>query len=302
MLPANSEAIRFRDHLIVAELSFMIAALFVLALGVASAVMELQGPRGGGQPAGADAVLILPLRVHILSSRDLELADCKLRDADVTRIVGKLNEIWSKAGVYFGLEAIVREPAVQTQRFRELVKHKKGEIEATDYLTLLPRTGRAADGFHAFLFHELPMNGVSLVDDIVIVNEQAQLNPVNGGIDEPIPRVLGFTIGVTLGLTPRRAPETSLLAVGTTGTELDASDVALARGVAKTFKGVMTVEETQRAAAAAQAAGQADRAKLLRSWLTEIAAAKTSPAKGRRAAEVQPARAAAKNECGPEAP
>ena len=98
----------------------MIAALFVLALGVASAVMELQGPRGGGQPAGADAVLILPLRVHILTARDLELADCKLRDSDVTRIVGKLNEIWSKAGVYFGLEAIVREPAAQTHRFREL--------------------------------------------------------------------------------------------------------------------------------------------------------------------------------------
>jgi hypothetical protein len=114
--------------------------------------------------------------------------------------------------------------------------------------------------------------------------------------------VLGFTIGVTLGLMPRRAPETSLLAVGTTGTELNAADVVLARGVAKTVEGVMTVEEAQKAAVAAQAAGQADRAKLLRSWLTEIAAAKKAPAKGRRTADVQPARAAAKNECGPEAP
>jgi hypothetical protein len=146
------------------------------------------------------------------------------------------------------------------------------------------------------------MNGVSLVDDIVILNEQAQLNAVNGGIDEPIPRVLGFTIGVTLGLTPRRAPETSLLAVGTTGTELNAADVALARGVAKTVEGVMTVEEAQKAAVAAQAAGQVDRAKLLLSWLTEIAAAKKAPEKGRRTADVQPARAAAKNECGPDAP
>jgi hypothetical protein len=39
------------------------------------------------------------------------------------------------------------------------------------------------------------MNGSALVDDIVIVTKQAQLNPVEGGIDEPIPRVLGFTIG-----------------------------------------------------------------------------------------------------------
>jgi enoyl-CoA hydratase/carnithine racemase len=99
------------------------------------------------------------------------------------------------------------------------------------------------------------MNGSALVDDIVIVTEQAQLKPVEGGIDEPIPRVLGFTIGVALGLEARRVPETSLLALGTTGTDLSAGDIDRARRVAKTVTGVMTIDETQKAAAAAQAAG-----------------------------------------------
>jgi hypothetical protein len=169
----------------------MIATLLVLAIAIATVGDATQGPRAVARPPAAKVSLIVPLHVHVLSSRDLTLADCKLRDADITRIVG-----------------------------------------------------------NAFFFHELPMNGSALVDDIVIVTEQAQLNPVEGGIDEPIPRVLGFTIGVALGLEARRVPETSLLALGTTGTDLSAGDVDRARRVANTVTGVMTIDEAQKAAAA----------------------------------------------------
>jgi hypothetical protein len=278
----------------------MIATSLVLAIGIATVAEAPQGPRPGAPPPAADAFLIVPLSVHILTSRDLKLADCKLRDADITRIVGKLNTIWSKAGIYFGLEAIVREAAAQTERFRQVVERKKGEIAVLDYLTLLPKPSRGIDGFHAFFFHELPMNGSALVNDIVIVTEQAQLKPVEGGIDEPIPRMLGFTIGVALGLEARRAPETSLLALGTTGTDLSAGDVDRARRVANTVTGVMTIDEAQKAAAAAQAAGQADRAKRLRSWLAEIAAVKKANAKGRRARNDPPASSKVNSDCGPQ--
>ncbi len=107
--------------------------------------------------------------------------------------IGKLNTLWSKAGIYFGLETIVREPAAQTDRFRQLVERKNGKLGVLDYFTLLLKPGRGFDGFHAFFFHDLPMNGASVVEDIVIVTEQARLKPVEGGIDEPIPRVLGFS-------------------------------------------------------------------------------------------------------------
>jgi len=69
-------------------------------------------------PPAADQFLIVPLRIHILRTPDLELANCKLEDGDVERVVCNLNTIWSKAGIVFGIESIVHEAAVQRERFR----------------------------------------------------------------------------------------------------------------------------------------------------------------------------------------
>jgi hypothetical protein len=251
------------------EFIIMLALSLLLAIGLATPSGE-QGPaRDGAQPSGADTVLIVPLRIHILTTPDLDLADCKLRDTDVTRIVGKLNKIWRDAGIYFGLESIVREPAAQIERFRLLVELNEGKMSAEDFALLLPKPSRAFDGLQAVFFRELPMNGAYLGDDLAIIQEGARLNEVKGGIDEPIPRVLGFTLATALGLEARQGPGTSLLAMGTTGVELDPREIERARRVAKTVKGVMTAAEAQRAAVAAQAAGQAERAKRLRAWLEE---------------------------------
>jgi hypothetical protein len=248
----------------------MSAATFVLVTGIATFAGFSQPLDEAAQPITSDRFLIIPLRAHVLSSPDLELADCKLKDAEVTRIVGKLNTIWNKAGIHFGLESIIREPAAQRDRFRVLVELKGGEMEMTDFQLLIPKQSRVFDGLHAVFFHKLPFNGGYLGDDCAIVQESAQLKPVAGGIDEAMPRVLGFALGRALGLNPRREPEASLMALGTTGVALDADDVERARRVAKTIKGAMTFAEARQAAEAAQAAGQAERAKRLRSWLAEI--------------------------------
>ena len=248
----------------------MTATSFALMIGIATLGYGAEPSRDPAQLAAADRFLIVPLRVHVLTAPDLELADCKLKDADVTRIVGKLNAIWSKAGIHFGLESVVREPAAQQDRFRLIVELKQGELEQSDFQLLLPRQNRVFDGLQAFFFHELPFNGTYLGDDCVIVREGVQLKAVAGGSDEPMARVLGFSLGRALSLTPRREPETSLMALGTSGMSLDADDAERARRVAKTIKGVMTLADTRQAAEAAQAAGQADRAKRLRTWLAEV--------------------------------
>jgi hypothetical protein len=249
----------------------MSAAHFVLVIGLATFGAGWPEPlHEEPQPLTSDRFLIIPLRAHVLTAPDLELADCKLKDAEVTRIVGKLNTIWNKAGIHFGLESIIREPAAQRDRFRVLAELKAGEMEMTDFQLLIPKQSRLFDGLHAVFFHELPFNGGYVGDDCAIVQEGAQLKPVVGGSDEAMPRVLGFALGRALGLNPRREPETSLMALGTTGVALEADDAERARRVAKTIKGVMTFADARRAAEAAQAAGQADRAKRLRSWLAEI--------------------------------
>ncbi len=248
----------------------MVTSSLLFTIAMASVAGGPRPSSAAEQAPAADSFLIIPLRAHLLSSPNLPLADCKLRDQDVTRVVGKLNTIWHPAGIYFGLESTVHEPAVQTERFRLMAKLNGGMPSASDLQMLMPKETRVFDGVQAYFFHALPMNGAHLGDDIVVVQEGAQLNEVKGGIDEPMPRVLGFALGTALGLEPRREPQTSLLAPGTTGIELDEADVDRAQRVAKTVEGAMTRAEAQQALDAAQKAGKTDRAKLLRGWLAEI--------------------------------
>jgi hypothetical protein len=273
----------------------MIVSSLILAIGLVTFVDESRPVDVVSQPPALDQFEIVPLRVHILTSTELDLANCKLRDADITRIVGKLNSIWSNAGIHFGLESIVREQPAQAERFTLIVELKKGKLEITDFAMLLPKPSRVFDGLQVFFFHELPLNGAYLGDDCAIVQEGAVLNEVEGGIDQPIPRVLGFALGRALGLDPHPQPRTSLLAPGTNGIELDASEVERARKVARTIKGVMTMADLRKAADDAQKAGHAEQARKLGSWLSEIAASKPDVPKRRDAAKAAPP----KPECGP---
>jgi hypothetical protein len=280
----------------------MIVSSLVLAVGLATFIDEFQPAGVVSQPPALDQFLIVPLRVHILTSPELDLADCKLRDADITRIVGKLNSIWNKGGLHFGLESIVREQPAHFDRFRLIVELKKDEFELSDFAMLLPKPSRVFDGLQVFFFHELPFNGAYLGDDCAIVQEGAALNEVKGGIDEPIPRVLAFSFGRALGLQPRREPRTSLLSPGTNGINLDTGEVEQAGKVARTIKGVLTIADARKAADAAQKAGQDEQARKLGTWLREISASHTADPKRQDATKATPSKSEAKPECGPSVP
>ncbi len=218
-------------------------------------------------PPAFDEFVVIPLRVHVLSSSELPEADCRLSDADVARIVGKVNAIWHAAGVHWGVESVVREPAAQEARFR-LARDLDGPGNLALFRMLVPEASRDFEGVHVYYIHKFAVNGVWL-GDAAFVQETAALRPVEGGLDEPIPRVTAHELGHALGLSHRQA-RTNLLASGTTGTLLNGREVAIARRGAALLKGSAAVPVLR--AAAREAAAKGDRARAIRlwSWLAEV--------------------------------
>jgi hypothetical protein len=215
-----------------------------------------------------DDFLVIPLRVHLLTSADLPEVDCHLTDTDITRILLKANRIWEKAGIHWGLEAIMHEPAAEQAKFR-LARAMSDPRDLRLYHLLLPEKSRAFDGLHVYYLHRFPVNGVWLGGEGAVVQETASLRPVEGGIDEPIPRVTAHELGHALGLNHRQ-DRTNLLASGTTGTSLNPKEVETARRIARTIKGAATVAELRVRAEGAEKDGDRERARRLWTWLAEL--------------------------------
>ena len=193
------------------------------------------------KPPPADDFIILPLRVHVLTG-DAPEVDCKLTDADVERIVRKANAVWSVAGVHFGIESIVREPAARVDEFKRVRDENGGAAPLNAFRPLRPDASRAFDGLHVYYVHKMPVNGVWMGGDFAIVQETAKLREVEGGIDEPVPRVTSHELGHALGL-PHRQDRTNLMASGTTGTLLNEAEVKVAREKALHVKGALRYPE-----------------------------------------------------------
>ena len=199
------------------------------------------------QPPKPSEFLVIPLRVHILTADDLPEIDCKLSDDDIKRIVGKVNGVWRTAGVYWGLEPILREPAARQDRFRARRDMLDGKALPLDAFRILrPDETRSKTGLDVYYIHKFSVNGVYLGERVAFVQETASLRKVEGGIDEPIPRVTAHELGHALGL-PHRQARTNLLASGTTGTAFNAAEVARAREVATRTSGAMTMEALSKA-------------------------------------------------------
>lgn len=223
------------------------------------------------EPPPANSFILVPLNIHILSCKDHPDIDCKLTDADIARIVGKINGIWHKAGIHFCFDHALHEEAENLDDFLA----KKAHI--TDpanpplgiYRLLAPAKSHDLPGLHLYYVHELPPNGVYLGKNICFVKETASLRRVEGGIDEPLPRVSAHELGHGLGL-PHRQNRTNLMASGTTGTILNQAEVDKVRDHATKITGALTVEACKKAIQTAQSTGEKDRAQALSNYLKQI--------------------------------
>ncbi len=238
---------------------------FALIAGLVLATSRI----AGAQDVPAEQFVIVPLRVHVLTSSDIDQANCKMTEAEAARVVGNINAIWHKAGIHFGVESILREPVVQRERFLIVAGLGGGQVEPNDLRILLPRASRASDGVHVYFFHDLPFNSTFLGDDVVFSNEQARVNPIDGGSKDPVARVTAHALG-NLMMLPNVNDPRNLMGGGTSGIALAGSQAQTARKLARTIAGATTVAGMRKAEKAAETKGDTATARRIHAWLAEI--------------------------------
>jgi hypothetical protein len=204
-------------------------ALLTLALATACK----RGPVSTAPSSTDDSMFVVPLHVFILRSNKIAALNASPELAtSVPRTVAAVNGIWAVAGISFQLEDVAVVDA-DDEGFAAAIEPLGSRAIARPPNALLdraiPRSTRPGDGFRVYFVHDFDANGVYFARDAAaIVRETATLAPVDGGIDEPLPRVISHEIGHALSL--EHVPDvTRLMAGGTSGRRLDAAEIRRAR-------------------------------------------------------------------------
>lgn len=174
----------------------------------------------------SDEYRLLPMRIHILQSTELEDLHCDLKPSDAEEMLSGVNEIWRQAGLQFYAEMIRQEPAAGARLLKEL-----GDGRTLNHLQLVrPRDSRSPHAFHLYLLREMEPNGICFREshELLFVKQTARLWHVEGGMKSFLPRVGAHEIGHALGL-PHRQHRINLMASGTTGISLNEAEIETAR-------------------------------------------------------------------------
>lgn len=170
-------------------------------------------------------MLTLPVREHLMQSATLPDMHTTLADEDVRRIFGKVNMVWSQAGIQFEIEKIV------TTEAKPLPADARIKLEHDRVHAMIPKQSLSVTALDVCYVKKVQPNGF-YYGEPVVVKDTASLTEVPNGLDEPLPRVTSHEIGHALGLKHRQ-DTVNLMASGTTGFSLNETEIAIARAHAQ---------------------------------------------------------------------
>ncbi len=180
-------------------------------------------------------VLTVPVRVHLMQSEKEVSLQTTLTDADVQRVLGKVNKIWAQAGIRFEAESVEKTTAIENVPRVEDAHDRR-------VLASIPRDRLSKTAINICYVKNVTPNGFWPGGRLVIVKDVPVLREVSGGVDEPIPRVTSHELGHALGLVHRQ-DLTNLMASKTTGFSLNAEEIRTAREHAAAFASVNAGEK-----------------------------------------------------------
>ena len=104
-----------RKHRVRLLIYLMIACIVIIGVGVAIWLINdarvQRSRRLALESFFYEQFRLLPVRVHLLESEDQSALDCQLSEADMERILVKVNNVWAQASIHFYLESLVTETA-----------------------------------------------------------------------------------------------------------------------------------------------------------------------------------------------
>ena len=200
--------------------------LITVVLAAAMVVLSVSCGDESSSKFGYEEFFLVPVRAHLIQSRNIPQLSTKLRSKDVILLMEKVNEIYSQAGVHFYLESIWQEPAGS----ESILSGFKTGIPLNMYLFLRPEQSLDQNLVHLYYVHELPVNGLTILkgEGGVFINDSARLVDVKGGTDDTLSRVTSHELGHVLGMT-HTVSSSNLMNEGTSGFQMDEVQVEVVR-------------------------------------------------------------------------
>jgi hypothetical protein len=108
----------------------------------------------GSHSGDTDRLIVLPIRIHLLTSRTSTALSTTRTGEDARKLVGFANIIWQQAAVQWRVESVIHEESPIGLQFDSLITGKIRRT-ASNLIDFAPRTHLLSPGWNVFLVGDL---------------------------------------------------------------------------------------------------------------------------------------------------